>query len=197
LQLSSKTIGKIRIFFVATFTALSGWYLYWYASDVFIWHKSILNINMTNLYGTIVSVALILLAAKLKSVTNFPSARMQSKKLQETIQINSAKPIEIQNEPTPKLTYTSTHHHVSIKEQLETDNIHDTPTQISTSFMTEKPKQTTNKHARSNKNQVQPRNDPNECAHFLGYLCEPDKSKEIPEQCLTCKNLIDCLRKTD
>ena len=34
------------------------------------------------------------------------------------------------------------------------------------------------------------------CSHFLGYLHERPKSEEIPSECMTCKNVIQCFSHT-
>jgi DNA-directed RNA polymerase subunit RPC12/RpoP len=34
---------------------------------------------------------------------------------------------------------------------------------------------------------------PISCVHFLGYLKERPKDTPIPEECLTCSNMIDCM----
>jgi DNA-directed RNA polymerase subunit RPC12/RpoP len=34
---------------------------------------------------------------------------------------------------------------------------------------------------------------PKSCLHFLGYLKQRPKDKPIPEECLTCSNMIDCM----
>ncbi|MCJ7632229.1 hypothetical protein MUP77_07515 [Candidatus Bathyarchaeota archaeon] len=31
------------------------------------------------------------------------------------------------------------------------------------------------------------------CAHFFGYLRKREKDKPIPDECLTCSKMIDCL----
>ena len=35
--------------------------------------------------------------------------------------------------------------------------------------------------------------EPRSCEHFLGYLKERPKDTSIPEECLTCINMIDCM----
>ncbi len=34
---------------------------------------------------------------------------------------------------------------------------------------------------------------PTSCVHFLGYLKERPKETSIPEECLTCSKMIDCM----
>jgi hypothetical protein len=35
------------------------------------------------------------------------------------------------------------------------------------------------------------------CAHYLGYLHQRQKSQEIPAECLTCENVIQCMGSTN
>jgi hypothetical protein len=35
------------------------------------------------------------------------------------------------------------------------------------------------------------------CKHYLSYLHEPENTKEIPDQCLTCTELLKCINKTN
>jgi DNA-directed RNA polymerase subunit RPC12/RpoP len=34
---------------------------------------------------------------------------------------------------------------------------------------------------------------PGNCMHYLGYLKQHKKSKPMPEECLTCNKMIDCM----
>jgi hypothetical protein len=31
------------------------------------------------------------------------------------------------------------------------------------------------------------------CHHHLGYLSERKSKEQVPEGCLTCKNMVDCM----
>lgn len=31
------------------------------------------------------------------------------------------------------------------------------------------------------------------CSHFYGYLSQREKGAEMPEECLTCKKMVDCM----
>jgi len=46
------------------------------------------------------------------------------------------------------------------------------------------------------KNAVKPTGKPDEnvkCDHFFGYLRKRDKNSQIPEDCLTCEKMIECM----
>ncbi len=34
---------------------------------------------------------------------------------------------------------------------------------------------------------------PQVCHHHLGYLSERSSKEQVPEECLTCKNMVDCM----
>jgi hypothetical protein len=195
LKLQAKTIKKIQILWCSTFIALSGWYLFWLSDDILVWHKSILEVNMTNLYGTFICSALILATAKIDMINNLPIPRLRSKKLQKPSQTNTVKLLEMQNEPTPKSGYTNKiNRSTQQNTPWQTTNQPKTRSQIGGSTQFEAPMQTPKKPKRL----IQPQTlAEHECAHFFGYLHQRERSKEIPDQCLICKNLIDCSSKTD
>lgn len=36
---------------------------------------------------------------------------------------------------------------------------------------------------------------PSECAHYLGYLSEKSSKDQIPDECMTCKDIVTCMLK--
>ena len=34
-----------------------------------------------------------------------------------------------------------------------------------------------------------------ECLHYLGYLSEKESKEKIPDQCITCKDIVTCMLK--
>ena len=32
-----------------------------------------------------------------------------------------------------------------------------------------------------------------ECPHYLGYLSEKERKQNIPDECMVCKNLVECM----
>lgn len=49
--------------------------------------------------------------------------------------------------------------------------------------------------AESEPKQVLPHEASSGCSHHLGYVGEQDSKAIIPEECMTCKDLIDCMHK--
>jgi hypothetical protein len=35
-----------------------------------------------------------------------------------------------------------------------------------------------------------------ECAHHFGYLSERSHKEQIPEECMVCENMLNCMRKS-
>ena len=40
------------------------------------------------------------------------------------------------------------------------------------------------------------RQETSSCSHHLGYLCERTAKDNVPEECLVCKDMVDCILKT-
>ena len=195
LPLSTKNIKKIQILWCSTFTVLSGWYLFWLSYDIFIWHKSILRVNMTNFYGTLICISLILASTKIDMINNLHIPRLPSQKLQKPSQTNTVKLLKMQNDPKPKSDYTSKINHQSTQQITPAQTTNQSKMQDQNRGITQvkSPKQIPKKPKRP----IQPQTPAeHECAHFLEYLHQRGKFKEIPDQCLICKNLIDCSSKT-
>jgi len=36
---------------------------------------------------------------------------------------------------------------------------------------------------------------PSECHHYLGYLSEKSSKEQIPDKCMTCKDIVTCMLK--
>jgi len=41
----------------------------------------------------------------------------------------------------------------------------------------------------------QPRSKVQECAHHFGYLSQRSKKEKIPEECMVCENIVQCMLK--
>ena len=56
---------KYEALWYAAFIAIYVWYLYWVAYDIFVWHKSLVQVNVVNYAGSIVSIAFIWAGSKI------------------------------------------------------------------------------------------------------------------------------------
>ncbi len=37
---------------------------------------------------------------------------------------------------------------------------------------------------------------PQECQHYMGYLSKRSRTEKIPEECITCPKIVECMLKT-
>jgi hypothetical protein len=122
--MSLKTLEANRVKFQAlwysAFIILYVWFLFWVCNDLFVWHKTIFQVNVVNYVGSIVSIAFIWAGTKV-----WKPKRMETRKQQKERSKQS---------PVSK----------------------------------------------------------SECAHYLGYLHQRQRTKEIPAECIACTNLIQC-----
>jgi hypothetical protein len=150
---------------------------------------------MTNFYGTLICISLILASTKIDMINNLHIPRLPSQKLQKPSQTNTVKLLKMQNDPKPKSDYTSKINHQSTQQITPAQTTNQSKMQDQNRGITQvkSPKQIPKKPKRP----IQPQTPAeHECAHFLEYLHQRGKFKEIPDQCLICKNLIDCSSKT-
>ncbi len=45
------------------------------------------------------------------------------------------------------------------------------------------------------KEQKQNQEKPAGCSHYLGYMSVPENKKQMPEECLLCTQVIQCMQK--
>lgn len=157
-----------RVIWYSVSLLLYFWFLYWIAYDIFVWHKPITQISTINYAGAITAMALIWIGTKLpttfKHTLRFP-------KKQET-----PKP---QDEP---------------KKETQPKKRKNASTQPTTHALLPQSHQ-----PQSTKNQPQPhqlkQSTPNipGCTHQFGYLHQPGKINDIPDECLTCQQVTKCL----
>ena len=113
-------IVKYEALWYAAFIAIYVWYLYWVAYDIFVWHKPLVQVNVMNYAGSIVSIAFIWAGSKI-----WKSKPMNMRKQQ---------PEKPQPIPSSKSA----------------------------------------------------------CTHYVGYLHQRQRSEEVPAECLTCKEVVQC-----
>ena len=58
-------IVKYEALWYAAFIAVYIWFLYWVAYDIFVWHKPLVQVNVMNYAGSIVSIAFIWAGSKI------------------------------------------------------------------------------------------------------------------------------------
>lgn len=172
-------------------TAPVAWYLFWLSNNIFVWHKSVLNSSITNLFGLIIFVALILVIAKFDLINILLGPRVRSKKMQKPNQPNMDKKIVSKGEPELKSEYIE--RIVKSTQQsapLRTINEPKTESKISENYQFEA-------SARKPEKKIKHSSLLGKECDFFSVLQKRDKSTDIPDQCLTCKNLLDCTSKSE
>lgn len=166
LKIPLASIINHRVIWYSASLLLYGWFLSWIAYDIFVWHKPINQVSLTNYVGAVTAMALIWAGTKLFKTPRHVVVEQpqRQKKFKDKV---PKKPKQQPPPPQPKQP---------------------TPTQPEPQPQPEQPRTPTQP------NQTAP-NIPG-CTHHFGYLNQPGKTKEIPDQCLTCKELIQCLSAT-
>jgi len=145
-----------------------GWFLTWIAYDVFVWHKSITQVSLTNFAGAFAAMAMIwagtfIFKTPKPVVVEQPKRqktlkeRIPRKRKRQTSKLASSAPSQAEQIPH---IHTEPEH----EPQPERKSIH------------KQPRETAATNAR--------------CSHRIV------NSLEIPDGCLTCTDLLQCLSKT-
>jgi hypothetical protein len=150
---------------------LYGWFLGWIAYDLFVWHKPIFQVSLTNYVGAITAMALLYAGTKLfykssKVVVEQPLKNRPAEKRKRKHQGAKETVLTLpQKQPAPSRQLEPPQQH-----QLEREEVPATP---------------------------KPATPPVPgCGHHFGYLSQPRQSKDFPEACLMCGKLIECGRAT-
>ena len=123
-KISIASMIKYQALWYSAFIASYAWFLYWVAYDLFVWHKTIFEVNVVNYIGSVVSIVLIWARVKIWKSNRMETQKQQKEQPQQTIASKSG------------------------------------------------------------------------CPHYLGYLHQRQKSKDLPAECLTCENVIQCFSST-
>ena len=144
-----------------------GWFLSWIAYDILIWHKPITQVSITNYAGAIIAMALIWAGTKL-----FKLPRRMAQP--QTIHPEKPKGQEPEKNQKPEKKKN---------QYLESQPIPREQPQIQLQTEPQPSKHTIP--------------DFRGCKHTLSYLQEHENTKEIPDKCLTCIELLKCLSTTN
>jgi hypothetical protein len=184
--------NEIQILWRYAFSVPAVWFLFWVLNDLFVLHKAMSSVNMTNLLGLLICVALILVSANFDIISRRLNPKVQSIP-QKPSQTSIIKPIEQQSETKPKASNRG-----KINQRTQPNILIQTMNQPAVQLQINKNVQveTLEQIPKESQPQAQQQNPAQKgCPHFLGYLNQKDSTKEIPVGCLACKNLIDCMSK--
>jgi hypothetical protein len=129
VNISKASMLKHQALWYSAFIASYIWFMYWVSYDFFVWNKPIVEVNLTNLAGSVISLAFIWAGP-----TILKHNRTEARKLRRK------SPPQKPSQKTPPANST--------------------------------------------------------CTHYLGYLHQRQEKQEIPAECLTCENVIQCFSPT-
>lgn len=166
---------KHQLLWYAISISIYSWFMFWIAYDIFVWQKTIFEWNIGNFLGALASIAFIWAEVQL------------CKNKQSTPSIDVAKPQHLpQPLQQPKLRKPYAKRTEPQKpNQLEQAKLRQKPaqpppTQILTSPMpVQEIRETHTNYAN--------------CIHYAGHLAAHQDASLMPNECLTCTNLIQCL----
>jgi hypothetical protein len=166
-----KTLPILKISWIAVSTILAVWFLYWVYYDVSVWSKPLAQVQPVNYVGLIVSVALAIVGTQLGKIGVFKRLLPPSEQKQKV-------PKELRRKPQPTKRKT---------QPIER-------TQESQPTAQEETKETTQTEESL---QVPPgASVPPGCKFFIGYLHARPESTDIPEKCLECEHVVECMSPT-
>jgi len=157
--------GNLQALWYVIFTSIYVWCIFWVCYDLFVWNKTIFEVNIFTFAGSVMSILLLW-------VGTFILKNDRTKK--QTYKIN----YPYKQKPISNTTQT--------EQQIQQPQTKTTPyphTQIVTPNTTQTEQQI---------QQPQTKTRESNCKHYCGYLKNRDKSEEIPEKCLICEKLIQC-----
>jgi hypothetical protein len=73
--------------------------------------------------------------------------------------------------------------------------VDDEPTIASAEPETFEPEETEAEEKESTEERVEIPETPSECSYHLGYLSERSSKEKIPDECMMCKDIVECMLK--
>lgn len=67
------------------------------------------------------------------------------------------------------------------------------PTEEEMPISYDEPKETETEEQAHVEERIEIPEKPSECSHYMGYLSERSSKETIPDECMMCKNIVDCM----
>ena len=158
---------RLRVLWFAAFTISSVWFLYWICYDVLVWNKTLTQAGTANYVGLIVSVVLAILG------TQFGKLGVREK-------------LTISPEQSVYKTVNQNRQLVEWERMQPIEQVQ----QVEQVQQIQPPKE-------EETEQIPPGAlVPRGCKFYLGYLHTRPESVDIPEECLACEHVVECLSPT-
>ena len=186
--------AKVRVLWFVAFIISSAWFLYWICYDVVVWNKALTQAAPANYVGLIGSIALAIIGTQLgkRSVPeeltippeqNVYKEEAESQEVPELEQIQPKE--ETESQEVPELEQ------IQPKEETESQEVPEWE-QIQPIEQVQQ-----NQPDEEEPTQIPPgASVPPGCKFYLGYLHNRPESVEIPEECLACEHVVECLSPT-
>lgn len=169
-MIPTKTLPtKIRVLWYASSILSSLWFLYWICYDVFVWNKLLTQVRLQNYVGLTIFIALTILGTKLEKTGIYEKLMLLIEIVRKKTRTKNTQKIQqIQQIPEEKPLQ-----HIGQKQPIQPP-VKDLETLTSKDNGMKPPR----------------------CTFYLGYLHKRPKSVEIPEKCLECEYVVNCLSPT-
>jgi hypothetical protein len=170
---------KLRALWFAASIISSIWFLYWICYEVLVWNKALTQAAPANYVGLIVSIVLAIISTQL-------GKRGISEELTIPPEQNVYKE-ETESQQAPEWERIQPKEETESQEVLEWERVQ--PSEQVQQIQPPKEEEETT--------QIPPgASVPPGCKFYLGYLNDRPESVEIPEECLACENVVECLSPT-
>lgn len=176
------SILSYRVIWYSASLLMYGWFLGWIAYDFFVWHKPLTEVSMTNYVGSVVAMVLIWAGSILFRNPPPKSVLPQLKKTQKKLEKNTKeKTVKEEKTVTEKVTKKRTRRQ-SKTASAASPQLEELPANHPEPQLQREIPLVLTPHAETITNS-------SGCQHYI------KNSREIPDACLTCKELIACLSK--
>jgi len=180
--------SKFQIFWYAIFLSIYIWFMFWICYDLFVWNKTVFEVNVISYVGSVGALAGLWVGTL---IWKRRSSRKQH--LQEDILLDKKDSLLDTEEISDKL-FNNEEISDSLlnNEESAVESVQVLPIQgIQAIQGTQTTQETQTIQESQAIEPIQQDNIGYGCNHYLGYL-KQKKDKQIPEECLTCKDLLNC-----
>lgn len=171
-------LGLRALWFSASIISYT-WFLFWICYDVLVWGVELTHVSPANYVGLILSIAFIGLNTKLGKIILSKRLKLPVKQKAQKKLILKAK----KQKPQKKLLLKAKKTQVQQVQQVPEKKL----------IQPLKQKQQIQPVKEEEKQIPQGASIPPGCSFYLGYLHKRPKSVEMPEKCLDCDYVVNCL----
>ena len=162
-----------------------GWFLFWFSNNFFVQHESFLGTNISNLFGFLICITIVFVFIRVDLV----SILLRSNIERQTKHPEAITLLKTDNELKSQVQeIMETKQSFQQIESLQTD-------QPSNNTLNCESDQSGAPIDRPKRREKQKTPAKHQCEYFEN-LQKREKSDPVPDECLTCSKLLDCMMKT-